>query len=200
MATRACARCGASIEPPNHLCARCLDELPFERPTRVATIDHPTGTDEIEPDTDELPEGLERAEDAPEGPTWRGRPVAPGMILPSRIQYHGTMYGLIAVGVVVTMVAAVLINKGVGPFTVTGANAHLTTSGTATVVVTAQVQNQGVHAGRARCVATWTDQNGSPHQSAVVDTQVIAPEATTSVTVPIPALARPPSPVGVDCR
>jgi hypothetical protein len=121
------------------------------------------------------------------------------MVLPSRTQYHGTMYALIALGVAVTMVLAVLVNKGVGPFTVTGTTARVAESGTGQIEVTALVRNIGAHAGRARCVATWTDQNGGPRQSSVVLTQVIAPEGTASVTVSLTGLVEPPSPVAVDC-
>src|ERR1051326_7240828 len=110
MGTRPCARCATPIDAREHLCARCLEELPLERPARVATI-------EAEPDDAPAARQPERQ--------WRGQPVPSGMVLPSRTQYHGTMYALIALGVAVTMVLAVLVNRGVGPFTVTGATARV---------------------------------------------------------------------------
>src|SRR5712692_5578891 len=155
MSTRSCARCGTPIDPAQYLCSRCRDELPVERPAQV-----------IAP---EAPLDHERSPDLPADRTWRGRPVPPGMVLPSRTQYHGTMYGLIALGVVVTLTLAVLVNKGVGPFSVTGT--HVREANGALEVV-AQVQNQGDHGGRGRCVATWTDVNGGPHQSAVTQSGV----------------------------
>ncbi len=149
----------------------------------------------------EAPERREPApEDASGGPrdrTWRGQPVPPGMVLPSRTQYHGTMYGLIALGVVVTLTLAVLVNKGVGPFTVTGT--HVRDANGALSVV-AQVQNQGDHAGRGRCVATWTDVNGGAQQSAVVPSGVIQPGGTAEVAIPLVGLLVPPNPVKVDCK
>jgi hypothetical protein len=185
MDTRPCARCGTPIDARDHLCARCLEELPLERPARVATVE------------------AERTEPRPVPPperTWRGQPVPSGMVLPSQTQYHGTMYALIALGVAVTMVLAVLVNKGVGPFAVTGTNAGIAGSGSAQVEVNALVHNIGARAGRARCVARWTDQIGGPRQSSVILTEVIAPDETASVTVPLPGLLEPPSPVTVDCK
>jgi hypothetical protein len=119
------------------------------------------------------------------------------MVLPSRTQYHGTMYGLIALGVVVTLTLAVLVNKGVGPFSVTGT--HVREANGALEAV-AQVQNQGDHGGRGRCVATWTDVNGGPHQSAVTQSGVIQPGGTAEVAIPLTGLVSPPSPITVDCR
>src|SRR4249919_1167641 len=135
MSTKPCARCGTAVAAGEHLCWRCRQELPVERPTRVAA------SGEGSPPPSGPPRQL-----------WRGQPVPPGMVLPSRTQYHGTMYALIALGVAVTLTLAVLINKGVGPFVVSGVQVHQGT-GNAAAWATGSVTNEGDRTGRARCVA-----------------------------------------------
>src|SRR5438552_14072761 len=163
MSTRPCARCGTQIAASEYLCWRCRDELPVQGSARVATA-----APEPEDATDD---GFETLDDLgePPGParrTWQGRPIPDGMVLPSRTQYHGTMLALIAIGVVITLTLAVLVNRGVGPFPVTnlrsGTNA---TSGQAEVSAT--VRNAGEHAGKARCVALWSSTQGGAQQSSV---------------------------------
>src|SRR5262245_28775509 len=105
MSTRPCARCGTRISSDRYLCADCLEERTSAQP---------------EPATERTPT---RTAPAPsqvrERQFWRGRPLARGMVLPSRTQYHGTMFGFIAIAVAITMAAAVFINQGIGPFAVT---------------------------------------------------------------------------------
>ncbi len=131
------------------------------------------------------------------GRTWRGRRVPRGMILPSRTQYHGTMFAFIAAAVAVTMAAAVLINKGVGPFPV--ANLHTKQTGDL-ITVSGLVRNAGTHPGRARCVATWTTTEGGRQQTGVVQTPLIAADGISTVTIPLANLTVIPSDLAVDCK
>ncbi len=118
------------------------------------------------------------------------------MVLPSRTQYHGTMFAFIAAAVAVTMAAAVLINKGAGPFTVSGTRASETGG---VVKVSGIVLNSGTRAGRARCVATWTTTDGGRQQSGVVQTPVILAQATYTITIPLTEVTVLPSDLGIDC-
>jgi hypothetical protein len=132
-----------------------------------------------------------------EARTWRGRPLPRGMVLPSRTQYHGTMFAFIAAAVAVTMAAAVLVNKGVGPFPVTDVQA----SQTGTVVsVTGLVRNNGTNPGRARCVATWTNTQGGLQQTGVVQTTVIQPSQAAMVSIELTDLVVMPTDLSIDCR
>jgi hypothetical protein len=95
--------------------------------------------------------------------TFRGARVPKGMVLPSRVQYHGTVFGLIAVGIVLVMVLGLLVSSGVGPFIASGVTVTQLTdisTGTSTATVTAVVTNRGTHAGQARCVALYTTGGG----------------------------------------
>jgi hypothetical protein len=119
------------------------------------------------------------------------------MVMPSRTQYHGTMFALVAGAVAITMAAAVLINNGVGPFPVTGVRSS--TQG-GVVTVSAQVRNGGSHPGRARCVATWTTSDGGTQQSRVEQTAPIPAGAALAVTIPLPNLAIVPDNLSIDCK
>jgi hypothetical protein len=196
METRSCARCGTSISTDRHLCDRCLQELPVERPVRAGVSEAARPVEPGDPTTEPDPSARNERPIV----TWRGEPVPPGMILPSRTQYHGTMYGLIAVGVVITLVLAVLVNKGVGPFAVTGTSLQRATTGTDAFVVVAQVENQGQHSGTARCVAIWTDRNGGSHLTPVVVSGDMKPGSTVTVSVPLSGVAAPPSSYRIDCK
>src|SRR2546423_13537003 len=175
--THPCARCGTSIPSDQFLCAACRDEQ--VRPAaRVAVEEAPP-------------------EDATTGRTWRGQPIPSGMVLPSRTQYHGTMYALIAVGVAITLTLGALLGGGVGPFTPSNVR---TGQGSGGPQVAATVRNGGNHAGRARCVATWTDTQGGPRQSPVVQTDVIQPGQAATVTIALANLQTAPPGVAVDCK
>jgi hypothetical protein len=119
------------------------------------------------------------------------------MVMPSRTQYHGTMFALVAGAVAITMTAAVLINNGVGPFPVTGVQSR-TTGGV--VTVSAQVRNAGSHPGRARCVALWTTSDGGTQQSRLMQTPPIAAGAAVAMTIPLPNLAIVPDDLSIDCK
>ena len=132
-----------------------------------------------------------------EARTWRGRPLPRGMVLPSRTQYHGTMFAFIAAAVALTMAAAVLVNKGIGPFPVSQVQA----SQTGTVVsVTGLVRNNGTNPGRARCVATWTNSQGGLQQTGVVQTALIQPSQATMVSIELMDLVIMPNDLSIDCR
>lgn len=188
MSTRPCARCGTPIPSDAYLCVRCRDELPIDQPARVA-IAAPA-----EPEN-----GDGRPAPGPVRRTWRGQPVPKGMVLPSRTQYHGTMYALIAIGVAITMTLAVLVNKGVGPFVVASVQAS-TNVASGEVQARATVRNSGAHAGKARCVALWTNANGGPQQTNVVVTGLILPGRTGDVTIGLPSLTSAPQDLRVDCK
>jgi hypothetical protein len=135
--------------------------------------------------------------------TFRGARVPKGMVLPSRVQYHGTVFGLIAVGIVLVMVLGLLVSSGVGPFIASGvtvSQAADASTGSAKTTVTAVVTNRGQHAGQARCVALYTTGGGGgqiPTQS--VTTASIPARGTGSVSIPLPTGAES-SHVTVDCK
>ena len=175
MSTRPCARCGTRIPSDQYLCADCREE-------------RPVATQQVAAEQEQKP--------AQTRTMWRGRPVARGMVLPSRTQYHGTMFAFIAAAVAVTMAAAVLINKGAGPFTVSGTRAS--DAGTV-ITVSGLVLNSGTRAGRARCVATWTTTDGGRQQSGVTQTPVILPQATYPLTISLTQITVLPSDLAIDC-
>jgi hypothetical protein len=107
------------------------------------------------------------------------------------------MFALVAAAVVVTMAAAVLVNKGVGPFTVAQIQPSLTSG---VVSVTGSVRNGGTHPGRARCVATWTNSQGGRQQTGVVQTALIDPGRATTVSITLRNVTIVPSDLGIDCR
>jgi len=134
---------------------------------------------------------------------FRGARVPKGMILPSRTQYHGTVFGFIAVGIVLVLVLGLLVSSGVGPFIASGVTVSQTTdtsSGAAKTMVNATVTNRGTHSGQARCVALYTTGGGGgqiPTQS--IQTAVIPAKGTGSVSIPLPVGAET-SHVTVDCK
>jgi hypothetical protein len=135
--------------------------------------------------------------------TFRGARVPKGMVLPSRVQYHGTVFGLIAVGIVLVMVLGLLVSSGVGPFIASGVTLSQTAdsaTGSAKTTVTAVVTNRGTHGGQARCVALYTTGGGGgqiPTQS--VTTATIPAHGTGSVSIDLPIGAES-SHVSVDCK
>jgi hypothetical protein len=166
------------VGPDQFLCAACRDEHVRPAASRFAVQEAPGPV-------------------VPAGETWRGQPVPRGMILPSRTQYHGTMYALIAVGVAVTLTLAALVNGGIGPFVTTNARTVQTSDGPQAA---ATVHNQGEHAGRARCVATWTSAQGGLQQSGVVQTNLIQPGQSVAVMIPLVSLRTAPASVAIDCK
>src|SRR4051794_18385436 len=187
MSTRPCARCGTRIPSDQHLCADCREERTVPVPVQARRTEAPgrsegqAGVDRTTPDPVSQPRPRV-GQEPPARATWRGRPLARGMILPSRTQYHGTMFAFIAAAVAVTMAAAVLINKGVGPFPVTGVHA---TSSKGAIAVTGLVRNIGTHPGRARCVGTWTNAQGGRQQTGVVQTPLIGADQAVTVSIPL---------------
>ena len=119
------------------------------------------------------------------------------MVLPSGSQYHGTMFALVAAAIVVTMAAAVLVNKGVGPFTVPQIQPSQSNG---IVSVSGFVRNGGTHPGRARCVATWTNSQGGRQQTGVSQTPLIDPGRATTVAITLRNVAVVPPDLGIDCR
>jgi hypothetical protein len=142
-----------------------------------------------------MPDGGER--------TFRGARVPKGMVLPSRVQYHGTVFGLVAAGIVLVMVLGLLVSSGVGPFIASGvtvSQAAGTSTGAAVTTVHAAVTNRGTHDGKARCVALYTSGGGGgqiPTQS--VQTAVIPAHGIGSVSIPLPIGALTDH-VTVDCK
>jgi hypothetical protein len=135
--------------------------------------------------------------------TFRGARVPKGMVLPSRTQYHGTVFGLVAAGIVLVMVLGLLVSSGVGPFVASGVTVSQATdssTGAAKTVVNATVTNRGQHGGKARCVALYTSGGGGgqiPTQS--VQTAVIPAHGTGSVSIGLPTGALTDH-VTVDCK
>jgi hypothetical protein len=167
MSERACARCGTPVGPDEYLCWNCRQELP----ANVAAA--------------------AEAEDAAPGEaarTFRGSAVPEGMVLPSRVQYHGTVLGLIAVGIVIVLSLGVLVSTGVGPFIASGISAHDTGGGASGTqpFVTGTVTNRGDHAGKARCVALYTSAAGGQVPTQSVETGIISAHGTAHVAIVLP--------------
>jgi hypothetical protein len=135
--------------------------------------------------------------------TFRGARVPNGMVLPSRVQYHGTVFGLIAVGIVLVLVLGLLVSSGVGPFIASGVTVFQGTdlpTGASKATVTATVTNRGTHEGQARCVALYTTGGGgSQIPTQPVTTAVIPARGTGSVSIDLPTGAAS-SHVSVDCK
>jgi hypothetical protein len=89
------------------------------------------------------------------------------------------------------------VNGGVGPFTSTDVRTVETSDGPE---ITATVHNQGDHAGRARCVATWTAEQGGLRQSGLVQTDLIAPGQAAGITIPLTTLQTAPPDITMDCK
>jgi len=190
MSARRCARCGTDVGPDEYLCWDCRQELPAPAPAAAMAAAGAAGA-------------APKAAPADGERTFRGARVPKGMVLPSRTQYHGTVFGLIAVGIVLVMVLGLLVSSGVGPFLASGvtlSTAAASGTGTPKTVVTATVTNQGTHGGQARCVALYTTGGGGgqiPTNS--VTTKVIPAHGTGSVTIALPVGAQT-SHVTVDCK
>jgi hypothetical protein len=179
MSARTCARCGTAVGPDEYLCWNCRQELPAQG--GVAT------------QTEQAPGDPER--------TFRGAAVPEGMVLPSRVQYHGTILGLIAVGIIVVLSLSVLVSSGVGPFIASGVSAHQTGAGPGgtQASVSGTVTNRGDHAGKARCVALYTSGGSGQVPTQSVETAVIPPHGTGTVTIVLPPGASTQG-VGLDCK
>lgn len=190
MSGRRCARCGTSVGQDEYLCWDCRQELPAQAPA-AAMAGTAGGT---------APSATSAPEDER---TFRGAPVPKGMVLPSRVQYHGTVFGLVAVGIVLIMVLGLLVSSGVGPFIASGVTVSQTADGSTgaeTTTVNATVTNRGNHGGKARCVALYTSGGGGgriPTQS--VQTAVIPARGTGSVSIELPTGALTDH-VTVDCK
>jgi len=193
MSTRRCARCGTNVGPDEYLCWDCRQELPAPAP--AAAMAAAGGAAATGAPAGEAPPDGER--------TFRGARVPKGMVLPSRTQYHGTVFGLIAVGIVLVMVLGLLVSSGVGPFIASGvtvSQAVDSSSGATKNMVNATVTNRGTHGGKARCVALYSTGGGGgqiPTQS--VQTAVIPARGTGSVSIPLPVGAES-NHVTVDCK
>ena len=177
MPGRACARCGNPVGPDEYLCWSCRQELPV-RPLEPAAAEAAT----------------EAAAGGGTGPpaqgsvrVFRGAVVPKGMVLPSQRQYHGTVLGMIAIGIVVVLTLAVFVSTGAGPYTVT--NTVVESAPGAAAVATASVTNQGTDGGRARCIALWSNPGGGELPTQDVETAVIAAGSTGQVTIPLPSTA-----------
>jgi hypothetical protein len=172
MSERACARCQSPVGPDEYLCWRCRQELPAETPASE-------------------PGSVATAAASPPGEeprTFRGGVIPRGMVLPSRVQYHGTVLGLIAVGIVIVLTLGVFVSTGVGPFIVSGITAQPTGGGQtgSQPLVTGTVTNRGDHAGKARCVVLYTDASGGQIPTQSVETGIIAPHATGTIRISLP--------------
>jgi hypothetical protein len=176
MSARTCARCGTPVGRDEYLCWNCRQELPAQGGV----------TTEAEPDPRR---------------TFRGAAVPEGMVLPSRVQYHGTVLGLIAVGIVIVLSLSVLVSTGVGPFIASGISAQDSGGGPngTQAIATGTVTNRGDHAGKARCVALYTSGGGSLVPTQSVETGVIEPHGTATVTVVLPPGASTHG-ITLDCK
>jgi hypothetical protein len=177
MSARTCARCGTPVGPDEYLCWNCRQELPSQGGV----------TTEADPGDPKR--------------TFRGAAVPEGMVLPSRNQYHGTVLGLIAVGIVIVLSLSVLVSTGVGPFIASGVSAQQTGAGAdgTQAFVTGTVTNRGDHAGKARCVALYTSGGGGQIPTQPVETGLIDPHGTTAVTIVLPPGASTHG-IGLDCK
>ena len=166
--TNTCARCGTAVEADEHLCWRCRQELPIQQPAATAQGTRPGDGSAL----------------------FRGQSVPEGMTLPSRTQYHGTVFGAIAIGMVVVLLLGMFASRGVGPFSVSNVRAGTAVSGLSLgqgPVAAATVKNLGDRAGQARCVAYWSDAEGQNHPTPVVVTRTIEPGKSAAVSIQLPS-------------
>ena len=176
MPARACARCGNPVGSDEYLCWSCRQELPV-RPVEPAAAEAAS----------EGAAGGAAAAAPGSVRVFRGAAVPKGMVLPSQRQYHGTVLGMIAIGIVVVLTLAVFVTTGAGPYTVT--NTIVQPSGGTGALATASVTNQGTDGGRARCIALWTNLQGGELVTKAVETATIAPGSTGQVTIQLPSTA-----------
>jgi hypothetical protein len=175
MSERTCARCGDPVGPDEYLCWNCRQELPA---------------------------GSEPPEASGEQPrTFRGAEVPRGMVLPSKVQYHGTVFGLIAVGVVIVLSLGILVSTGAGPFIPSGVIVHETGGGAdgTQAFVTGTVTNRGAHEGKARCVAVYATAGGGRVPTQSVETTAIPARGTGTVAIALPPGASTQG-VTLDCK
>jgi hypothetical protein len=106
-----------------------------------------------------------------------------------------------AVGIIVVLSLSVLVSSGVGPFIASGVSAHQTGAGPGgtQASVSGTVTNRGDHAGKARCVALYTSGGSGQVPTQSVETAVIPPHGTGTVTIVLPPGASTQG-VGLDCK
>jgi len=184
MPGRACARCGNPVGPDEYLCWRCRQELPIQpaEPAAAETVVESAAEANAEAGGGAAPAGQGSVR------IFRGAAVPRGMVLPSQRQYHGTVLGMIAIGIVVVLTLAVFVSTGAGPYTVTNVVRQGGVIGSPDVV-SATVTNAGTDAGRARCVALWSQPGGGELPTTPIQTAPIQPGATGQVTIPLPSNA-----------
>src|SRR3954466_641222 len=168
--TTTCARCGRPVEPGEHLCAQCREEV---GPAAAA------GTRPAQEETD-----LER----------RQRLWPSTMVRPSPVQYHATIFVTIVLVLVGLGVWAFLAHRGVGPFDANVRSETPYAAGTQTIVVA--VANQGSRSSRATCTFRALDASEGELASATILTDPIPAHTTVDVTQVFRGL--PEQPAGYD--
>src|SRR5690349_6542018 len=102
MATTTCARCGRPVEPGEHLCAQCREEV---GPAAAAGAPAPMVARPAarqSPERDELEQRREK---------WPST-----MVRPSPVQYHATIFVTIFLVLAALGVWAFIAHRGVGPY------------------------------------------------------------------------------------
>jgi hypothetical protein len=156
--TTTCARCGRPVEPGEHLCAQCREEV---GPAATAGQPDPGPIG----DTDQQ----ERQD------RWPAT-----MVRPSPVQYHATIFVTVALVLVGLGVWAFISHHGVGPFDAGVLSLSAYDNGAQTIVVA--VTNEGSRSSRATCTFRALDGSDVPIATTTVLTDPIPSHATVDVT------------------
>jgi hypothetical protein len=164
-----CARCGRPVDPGEHLCAQCREEV-----GPAATARPP-------------PSDLERRRSR-----WPST-----MVKPSPVQYHATIMVTIFVVLAGLGIWAFLSHRGVGPFEANVVRQTAFENGNQTIVVA--VANQGSRTSRATCTFRALDSSGTELAVATVLTDPIPGGETADVTHVWRGLRAPPAAFDTVC-
>ena len=158
--TPTCARCGRPVEPGEHLCAQCREEV---GPAAAAGQPTPTPMPVGDPDQQERQD------------RWPAT-----MVRPSPVQYHATIFVTVALVLVGLAVWAFISHHGVGPFDANVRSRSAYDNGGQTIVVA--VTNQGSRSSRATCTFRALDGSDVPIATTTVLTHPIPSHTTVDVT------------------
>jgi hypothetical protein len=172
-----CARCGRPVEPGEHLCAQCREEVgPAATTGQSASAPTPAGD----------PDQQERQD------RWPAT-----MVRPSPVQYHATIFLTVALVLVGLGVWAFIAHHGVGPFDANVRSRSAYDRGAQTIVVA--VTNQGSRSSRATCTFRALDGSDVPIATTTVLTDPIPSHTTVDVTQVFRGLSTQPAAYDTVC-
>jgi hypothetical protein len=179
MPTATCARCGRPVEPGEHLCAQCREEVG----PAAAAAPPAVGVAQPRRDPDEAtdPSDLDRRRDR-----WPST-----MVRPSPVQYHATIFVTVVLVLTGLAVWAFLGHRGVGPFRSDVRQTGQFRAGTQTIVVA--VANKGSRTSRATCSFKALDASGTELATTTLLTAPIPGHTTVEVTQVFRGLATKPA-------